>query len=41
MVVMEHDKRPRRSRSFPGEYKAHMVELCRTGRARLEQLPVN
>jgi transposase len=29
MVVMEHQKRPRRS--FPDEYKAEVVELCRTG----------
>lgn len=29
MVVMEHAKRPRRS--FPDEYKTHVVELCRTG----------
>jgi transposase len=29
MVVMEHAKRPRRS--FPDEYKAQVVELCRSG----------
>jgi len=29
MVVMEHAQRPRRS--FTDEYKAQVVELCRTG----------
>ena len=29
MVAMEHAKRPRRS--FPNEYKAQVVELCRSG----------
>jgi transposase len=29
MVAMEHAKRPRRS--FPDEYKAQVVELCRSG----------
>ncbi len=29
MVVMEHARRPRRS--FSDEYKAQVVELCRTG----------
>ena len=29
MAVMEHAKRPRRS--FSDEYKAQVVELCRTG----------
>jgi transposase len=29
MVVMEQQRRPRRS--FPNEYKAEVIELCRTG----------
>ena len=29
MVVMEQQRRPRRS--FPDEYKAEVIELCRTG----------
>ena len=29
MMAMEHAKRPRRS--FPDEYKAQVVEFCRTG----------
>ena len=29
MVVMEQQRRPRRS--FPDEYKAQVVELCRSG----------
>ncbi len=29
MLAMEHAKRPRRS--FPDEYKAQVVELCRSG----------
>ncbi len=29
MVVMEHGKRPRRT--FPDEYKAQVIELCRSG----------